>query len=278
VSGVTTLALALADRWPADVEAVVVEADPAGGDLTARFGLAPNRGLVSLAAAARRTHDPELLWEHLQRLPGGLAACPAPAGAEQARAVLAGLAGGGLAALRAAADYADVAVVADCGRLDPQSAALPLVLTADVLLLVVRPRDDELSQLAARLAVVAGWRPSAWHVVVAHQPDREGGYAVRDITRALGARVLGPVPHDPDAAAVLAGRRRSWTGVARSRLGRAAAELAGRLAAYADDGGADAGAGAGDGPPPAPATPAAALPVGAAGPAAHHLRVGTEAG
>ena len=46
--GVTTLAVGLATRWPRG-EAVVVEADPAGGDLSARFGLAHDPGLAAMA-------------------------------------------------------------------------------------------------------------------------------------------------------------------------------------------------------------------------------------
>jgi hypothetical protein len=248
--GATTLSLALADRWPAEVDPVVVEADPAGGDLVARFGLAPTRGLVSVAAAARRTVSAELLWDHTQELPGGLRVVAAPPGAEQTRAVLGELAGGGWSLLRAAADYADVAVIVDCGRLDPQSPTLPLVRAVDVLLLVVRARDDELSHLAAKLGVVAGWRLPAWYLVIAGQPGRHDGYRVQDLVRVLGARVLGPIPFDPAAAAVLAGQRSTRTGITRSRLGRTVAELARYLATHVEVGERDVPA-ALSGPPAA---------------------------
>jgi hypothetical protein len=248
--GATTLGLALADRWPADVDPVVVEADPAGGDLVARFGLAPTRGLVSVAAAARRTASAELLWDHTQQLPGGLRVVAAPAGAEQTRAVLGELAGGEWSLLRAAADDMDVAVIVDCGRLDPQSPVLSLLRVVDVLLLVVRARDDELAHLAAKLGVVAGWRLPAWYLIIVGQPGKHDGYRVADIMRVLDAHVLGPVPYDPAAAAVLAGLRRTRTGITRSRLGRAAAELAGYLTSHVDVADRDVPA-AQTGPPPA---------------------------
>ncbi len=38
--GVTTLCVALAACWPDPAGAIVVEADPAGGDVAMRFGLA----------------------------------------------------------------------------------------------------------------------------------------------------------------------------------------------------------------------------------------------
>ncbi len=244
--GATTLSVALADRWPRDGgDPLVVEADPAGGDLAARFGLAPTRGLVSLAAAARRG-GAGVVDEHLQQLPGGLPVVAGPAGAEQARQVLAEL-GAGWSWLWAAARADGHVVIVDCGRLDPQSPAAPAVRAADVVLLVVRDRTDELAQLAARLAVVQGWALPAWYVVVVGQADRSAGYAIRDISRALGERVLGPVPHDPSAAGVLAGRRRSRSGIGRSALGRSAGTLAGYLTTL--------GAFTGSGRPALPAAP-----------------------
>jgi hypothetical protein len=46
----------------------------------------------------------------------------------------------------------------------------------------------------------------------------------------LGSRVLGPVPYDSPAAGVLAGRRRTRSGISRSKLGRTATGMAGYLA------------------------------------------------
>src|SRR5437763_930180 len=56
-AGVSTLALAVAARWPQPGAALLVEADPAGGDLAARFGLRPAPGLTSAAAAGRGQRD-----------------------------------------------------------------------------------------------------------------------------------------------------------------------------------------------------------------------------
>src|SRR5262249_53388734 len=70
--GVTTFSIALAARWPATARALLVEADPSGGDIATRFSLASAPGLVSFAAAARRSTDPGLIWQHAQALPGGL--------------------------------------------------------------------------------------------------------------------------------------------------------------------------------------------------------------
>src|SRR6266566_1751510 len=50
--GVTTTCLALAAAWPGK-RRLVIEADPAGGDLGPWLGLPPAPGLTGLAAAAR---------------------------------------------------------------------------------------------------------------------------------------------------------------------------------------------------------------------------------
>ena len=72
--GVTTLATLLAGSWPRESgrRAIVVEADPAGGDIAGRFGLAAGVGWQSVRSAARRAGASVSLDEHLQRLPGGL--------------------------------------------------------------------------------------------------------------------------------------------------------------------------------------------------------------
>ena len=118
--GVTTTALALAACWPASWRRVLVEADPAGGDLAARYGLPLTPGLVSLAAAARRSTDPELVWEHAQELPGGLPVVAGPTRADQAHAALAAVCGadGRAGVLGAFTGRGDVVAVVDCGRLD----------------------------------------------------------------------------------------------------------------------------------------------------------------
>src|SRR5262245_25103143 len=74
--GVTTSSVALAAVWPRPV--LLAECDPAGGDLIYRLPAASGgqldvrRGLLSLAVAARRGLQPQQVWEHTQKLHGGL--------------------------------------------------------------------------------------------------------------------------------------------------------------------------------------------------------------
>lgn len=218
--GVTTLATAMAARWPAEENPILVEADPAGGDLMARFRLAETPGLVSLAAASRRNADPTLLAQHAQLLPSSLRVVVGPVGAEQAHAALAALGTGPTSAIRRAADQPGVAVIADCGRVDPDSPALPIIRSADVMLLVARPRDDELAHVALKLPAAQRWSLRPCFVLVGD------GYATRDVSRTLGIPVAGRIPQDLKGAAVLRGHTNLRHGPARSPLGRAAAQLA----------------------------------------------------
>lgn len=217
--GATTTALALAARWPGVQTPVVVECDPAGGDVAARFRLPANPSAISLAAAARRNNDGSVLWQHVQRLPAGLAVIPGPVGSEQARAALGLMASHRAPVLRLAGDQPGVVVLADCGRVDPDSLALPIIRAADAMLLLAHPRDDELSHVAGKVRTAATWNRLPGFVLVGQ------GYATTEVERELHIGVLGRLPHDPKGAAVLCGSRKG-PGPDRSALGRAALRLA----------------------------------------------------
>ncbi|GAA3838225.1 hypothetical protein GCM10022403_083400 [Streptomyces coacervatus] len=223
--GATTLALGLASRWPTGYRPVVVECDPAGGDLVARFRLALEPGLVSLAAAARRTESSDLLWQHTQQLPGELRVVAGPPGADQAHAALTQLMGASVeqSALGRAAAPAGAVIVADCGRIDPHSPVLPLVRGADDLLLLMRARDDALAHAASKVDVLSQWSRRPSFVLVGD------GYRSQEVSRELGFDVLAHLPEDPRGAAVLRGVGRRRSALVRSELGKALAVLAVRL-------------------------------------------------
>lgn len=215
--GVTTVAVALAAQWPdtARQRRLVAEVDPSGGDLAMRFGLPSTPGLVSLAAAARRRCEPGLVWEHTQPLPGGARVLLAPPGGAHARAALSTLAtapDGTL--LEATAREPGVAVLADCGRLDPGSPAEALARRADALVLLTGTHADALAHAAARLSELARWTARPGLLLTGQ------GYPTSDVERELGVPAIGRIPHDPAAAAALAGHqspgRRRGGGLARA--------------------------------------------------------------
>ncbi|MEU6260193.1 hypothetical protein ACFUEN_29695 [Streptomyces griseorubiginosus] len=216
----TTAALGLAAAWPSAEQPVVVECDPAGGDLMARFRLQTAPGLMSLAAAARQRAEPGLLWQHTQRLPGGLPVVVGPPGAAQARASLAQLNPTGSGVLRRAADRSGTVVIADCGRIDPDTAGLAVVREADVILLLARAHDDALAHVATRWQATEGWSRRPCFVLVGD------GYATDEVARELDIEVMARIPEDPKGAAALGGRPGRRSTAARSALGRALAETA----------------------------------------------------
>ncbi|WP_232376413.1 MinD/ParA family ATP-binding protein [Amycolatopsis aidingensis] len=200
----TTLAVALAAQWPhaESTRRLVAEVDPAGGDLAMRFRLPAIPGLVSLAAAARRTRDPAVVWDHTCALPGGVRVLVAPPNGAHARAALAILAttpGGSL--VHALARDAGVVVLADCGRVDPGSPAEVIARRADALVLVTGTHAEDLAHTAARLGDLARWTPRPGLLLVGD------GYPTVDVQRELGVPAIGRIPHDPAAAAALAGHR-----------------------------------------------------------------------
>ena len=225
--GVTTFSVALAARWPAAYRAALVEADPSGGDLTARFSLESTPGLLSLAAAARRSADPALVWQHAQELPGGLPVVAAPPDADRARGALSALApdpAAGAGILRAAASLPDTVLIVDCGRMDAGSEALPIVRAADAMVLLTGAHADDLAHLPRRLPVIGRWSAHPVLLLVGE------GYSPAEVARELGVPPLGRVPDDPRGAAVLCGRPRAlrWGrgGPAHSLLGQLAHKVA----------------------------------------------------
>lgn len=198
--GVTTVALGLASVWPGR-SMLLVEADPSGGDIGLWRGTGSDPGLVSLAGAARRGRPGGVdVLDHAHELGPGLWVVPGPARAEQARAAVDLLAD--QAGLLPTVGERFDAVIVDLGRLDPASPARGLLPWLDVLLLAGRGTVAELTHLAATapdLAVTA--RPATSGVVLT-QGCR---YRTREVEDALGVPLLGVLPPDPAAAAVLAG-------------------------------------------------------------------------
>jgi len=218
-AGVTTTATALARAWPEARPVLLAECDPAGGTLAASYGFPAEPGLGSLAAAARRRDEPDLVAEHCQALPGGALLLAGPPSAEQARAALAML-GGSLPSL--AGIGRDTLI--DCGRLDPASPVMGLFTEADLALIVCRPLLPDLHALAAWLEI---HREALPHLAVVL--TGAGPYRAAEVAEALGAEVLPGLPHDPRGVAQLGAGPGSPMRRSRSPLLRAAHALAGQV-------------------------------------------------
>jgi hypothetical protein len=230
--GVTTAAVALGAVWPRPV--LVAECDPAGGDLVYRLPaeggmLNPARGLLSLAATARRGLRPEQIGEHGQRLVGGLDVLVGLTNAEQAQGLtwLWGPLG------RAFAAAAPVDVLADCGRLSAGTPLLDLLREADMVVLFTRPTFEQVAHLRERISALSRdlrGGPPIGVIVIADPRDYQR--TIAEVTRIvagarLSAAVLGGLALDPKGAEMLRGQ---WGGrLDRSLLIRSAREAAGGL-------------------------------------------------
>ena len=237
--GVTTTALALAAVWPRPV--LLAECDPAGGDIAFRFPAAdgerldPRRGTLSLAVAARRGLQSGQVWEHTQKLYGGIDVLLGVTNADQGASL--SMFWGQLG--QVLASVARVDVIADCGRLGADGPVTDLLAEASRVLLLTRAEVGEVIRLRDRaIALAAGIEKrgrrgfSADVVVIADQKNFKG--ELTEVAHALGqgrapARVLGGIASDAGAAGLLRGH---WGGkLDKSMLIRSVREIAGQLAA-----------------------------------------------
>jgi len=236
--GVTTASLALATVWPRPV--LLAECDAAGGDLFYRLPAAdggrldPQRGLLSLAVAARRGIQPHQVWRHTQKLHGGLDLLAGLVNAEQAAGLhqLWGQIG------KVFAEVGDVDVIADCGRLGVDGPFYDLLAHAAAVVLIARVTLEDVVRLRDRAVAVAtglanrGLSAAYLGVVVVadHKHFKrniaEAGQALAQ--SGVPARILGGLADEPRSAEMLRGQ---WgTRLDRSLLIRTARELAANLA------------------------------------------------
>lgn len=193
--GATTAAVALAATWPPPRRALVVECDPAGGDLAAHQGLALDPGLTSLAAASRHGLNPTAVAAHVQPLAVGVDAVIAPTSNDQvhgALSVLSDRLGPALANLDA------IDAIADCGRLDLRSPVTTLLGRADLVLLLARPTVVGVEHARLRLQALRGLARQVGVVVVGDRP-----YAAREVAACLRCEVVGVLAQDPKGAEAL---------------------------------------------------------------------------
>lgn len=233
--GVTTAATALGAVWPRPV--LVAECDPSGGDLAYRLPgvdggvLNPGRGLLSLGAVARRGLHPEQVYEHTQKLVGGLDVLTGLTNGEQSAGLtwLWGPLGRALAALP------DADVLADCGRLGTHPQLNALIAEADQIVLLTRASLDHVAHLRERLTLLD--KPVGVVVVADPRSYRASLDEVRRIVSAWDVTFVGGLAYDPKGAELLRGQ---WGGrLDRSLLIRTARELSGRLTARVDVSGHD---------------------------------------
>jgi MinD-like ATPase involved in chromosome partitioning or flagellar assembly len=243
--GATTAALALGLSWPGPV--LLVDADACGGDMVP--GMLPgrvgtDRGLLSWLVAARRhtvLEAARVLVEHVVSLPEapGVWLMPGVQDSGQGQPLPSGGWDRLARVLEREPSAAGRDVIVDTGRLS-WGSCWPVLGVADQILLAVRPTArcvqgargaaDQLREHLGDLGVV--------RLLVCGA----GEYSAKAVSDQLGVAVVGVLPADRSAAAVLTeGAAVGMRSLKRSRLLRAAAALAADLVA------AGAGAEAGNG-------------------------------
>jgi hypothetical protein len=237
--GATTAALALASVWSSP--AVLVEADPYGGDLAIRLRTKAGAALpeaptvLTVAAAARTSESPALVSRYAQQINDQVSVVAGHLVAEQR---------GGVAdwePFAAAVAASGVPVVADLGRLHAGSPVLPVAARADVVLVVARPDAgsvirlrERLNRLVPALAAHRGAPPRLFPVLVS--PHRHGAADVADVQRILAEAMAGPLivgtgflAQDPAAVARLEAGENPAGRLARTPLLRTAGTVAATL-------------------------------------------------
>ena len=218
--GVSTLAWSLASTWPTSRRLLLIEADPAGGILTARLRRGSERGWASLAATGRHHLSPAMIEAHSDEIGQGVWLLPTPPSPARTATVMTSL-GERLAAVLAEWE-GDVLI--DCGRTAGSEPSVSLLRAADRLLLVVRPEVDEIQVTAATMPELSSDRlPPVSLAVVGSRPYKPG-----EVANVLQLPLAASVPWDPAAAAAVWLNPAGWR-VRRSPLLRACGHLASTL-------------------------------------------------
>lgn len=224
--GATTVAALLAWLWPTDDDRFLIEADPAGGVLAARWnhiaGLSWEPGVLELAAS-RTDLDKESLAAHGQSLVAGLHLLAARSLPQQVDAALSNLGAAGATAL---ADLPNTPVIADCGRLAAGSPAIAIAKASAMTLVVFRPQLEEVQAVLLGVSELQADGVNVGLVAVGDRP-----YHPAEVAERAGVEFCVQLPEDPKSADMFFRNGFAWRGLRRSSLARAAQSVADAVAA-----------------------------------------------
>jgi len=213
--GGTTTALLLGALWPRAV--IVAECDPQGSDVVARLPAAdggvldPDRGMLSLAAAGRKSLHAALVVQHTQQVLGGLEVLAGVRTPEQSAGI--STQWGQLGPVFATLEGYDV--IADCGRIGAATPQNVLLSAASDLLMVCDTSPSSVVHLRERLlALQSQLRPGSSsgtrvHVAVIAEPKRiQPVREIRDALERASAEVseVFHLARDPKGAGFFNGR------------------------------------------------------------------------
>jgi MinD-like ATPase involved in chromosome partitioning or flagellar assembly len=245
---VTAAALVAAAHNPsaARTGGVLVELDPAGGDLEVLAGGRTGEpALLHAAADLRRGVSPDVLAAHAVELVPGVRGLLAPTAAHAAGSVVETLGG----ALGTELAHVSGWVVADAGRWDPHQAAAPRAGGSDLVAIVCRSTAPS---VAHARDLVTPLRRALRPPVVAVVLVGDAPYGRAEVAEVFDVPVVGPLAWDPRSVSELwsTGTSARWLG---RSLGRSARRVLTQLADLIDE--------PGDPDPAAPAQPSEPVPV-----------------
>jgi hypothetical protein len=210
--GATTFAVLLARCWP--TERVVLELDPRGADLPYRLTRADGHPLTAspsvttLAVDTRPGSIARALEVYAQPTAVGVPVITGETSAARFARIIPHL-----PAITSAVTAWAGTVVADLGSLQPWSPALPVAMSATVVLLVTRSDTADLAHLRDRVEELAadlgGPHRLRTPLAVVVRADRretdESRARVERLLASIGSPVpvLGVVPHDPVGVSAL---------------------------------------------------------------------------
>lgn len=214
--GATSLAVGLASALQAEHgRSLLIEADPGGGVLAHRFGLAPAPSLATLASDIRNGFDTSTVWANTQDL-RGVPCIAAPVDPRLSRSWIERVA----STLGSALAELSVPVVLDLGWVDEGSASTGLAAAADTTVVVTRPDVAEVQALLFQIR-----RLEAAGATLALATVGDSPHTPEEVAMLAGIPLAAILPDDPKNAAALAGAKFSPRRLRRSLLWRTIAGL-----------------------------------------------------
>ncbi len=198
---------------------LLVEADPSGGVIGLRFNLSGMRDLSTFTTDARRGYEPWLIYKNAADLSGihTLLAPTDPLLATRSIERSAGL-------LAEVLPEFELPTLIDLGRLSDISPSLTLLQAADQVLLVSRPRIEEVQSLLFGIRLLKNHGCDVALVMVGNRP-----YNPLEVSEVAGVPLAATLPDDAGAAAAFVGGSFSARRLRRSMLMRSITGLADRL-------------------------------------------------
>ncbi len=218
--GVTSLCVGLSWSWARRaLRPLLVEADPAGGVLGLRFGRSGPLSLQTLRADARRGINAEVVHRNSVDLGemDGLLAPTDPVVATRTLERTAGVLADELVEL-------DAATIVDLGRLTERSPSLPLAAAASEVLVVTRPRVEDVQSLLYGIRELRASNCSVSLVVVGDRPHEPA-----EVARLADVPLAGVVADDPAVSSAFTGGRYRSGRLRRSTLWRSVDALGAQL-------------------------------------------------